>query len=63
VAGTIAPLICSVVQTITPAQVYGRVFGALQSLSAALAPFVIAIVGFVIEGAGACAAVSILYRA
>src|SRR3712207_8247756 len=39
VAGPIVPLIFSVVQTITPAEVYGRVFGALQSLSAALAPF------------------------
>jgi MFS family permease len=52
VAGPIVPLIFTVVQTITPAEVYGRVFGALQSLSQALAPFVIAIVGFVIEGAG-----------
>lgn len=52
VAGPIVPLIFSVVQTTTPAEVYGRVFGALQSMSQALAPFVIAIVGFVIEGAG-----------
>jgi MFS family permease len=52
VAGPILPLIFTVVQTTTPAEVYGRVFGALQSLSASLAPFVIAIVGFVIEGAG-----------
>ncbi|MGR7023687.1 MFS transporter [Geodermatophilus sp. URMC 62] len=52
VAGPIVPLIFTVVQTITPADVYGRVFGALQSLSASLAPIVIAIVGFVIEGAG-----------
>jgi MFS family permease len=52
VAGPIVPLIFTVVQTITPAEVYGRVFGALQSLSAALAPPVIAIVGFVIEGTG-----------
>ncbi|MGY1831169.1 MFS transporter [Geodermatophilus sp. SYSU D01180] len=52
VAGPIVPLIFSVVQTVTPADVYGRVFGALQSLSASLAPIVIAIVGFVIEGAG-----------
>ena len=51
-AGPIVPLIFTVVQTVTPTEVYGRVFGALQSLSAALAPFVIAIVGFVIEGAG-----------
>jgi hypothetical protein len=52
VAGPIVPLIFTVVQTVTPAEVYGRVFGALQSLSAALAPPVIAIVGFAIEGAG-----------
>lgn len=52
VAGPIVPLIFTVVQTATPAEVYGRVFGALQSLSAALAPPVIAVVGFVIEGAG-----------
>ena len=52
VAGPIVPLIFTVVQTVTPADVYGRVFGALQSLSTALAPIVIAIVGFVIEGAG-----------
>jgi MFS family permease len=52
VGGPIVPLIFTVVQTVTPAEVYGRVFGALQSLSAALAPPVIAIVGFVIEGAG-----------
>ena len=52
VGGPVVPLIFTVVQTITPAEVYGRVFGALQSLSQALAPFVIAIVGFVIEGAG-----------
>ena len=52
VAGPIVPLIFTVVQTVTPTEVYGRVFGALQSLSQAVAPPVIAIVGFVIEGAG-----------
>ena len=50
--GPIVPLIFSVVQTVTPPEIYGRVFGALQSLSGILNPFVIAIVGFVIEGAG-----------
>jgi MFS family permease len=52
VAGPIVPLVFTVVQTITPPDVYGRVFGALQSLSIALAPLVIPVVGFVIEGAG-----------
>ncbi|HEX8510898.1 MAG TPA: MFS transporter [Propionibacteriaceae bacterium] len=52
VAGPIVPLVFTVVQTITPADVYGRVFGALQSLSIAFAPLVISIVGFMIEGAG-----------
>jgi len=52
VAGPIVPLLFTVVQTITPPELYGRVFGALQSLSSAAAPFVIAVVGFVIEGAG-----------
>jgi MFS family permease len=52
VAGPIVPLLFTVVQTVTPTELYGRVFGALQSLSSAAAPFVIAIVGFVIEGAG-----------
>ncbi len=52
VAGPIVPLLFTVVQTVTPTDLYGRVFGALQSLSSAAAPFVIAIVGFVIEGAG-----------
>jgi MFS family permease len=52
VAGPVVPLLFTVVQTVTPTELYGRVFGALQSLSSAAAPFVIAIVGFVIEGAG-----------
>lgn len=52
VAGPIVPLLFTVVQTVTPTDLYGRVFGALQSLSSAATPFVIAIVGFVIEGAG-----------
>ncbi|MGY1700212.1 MFS transporter [Geodermatophilus sp. SYSU D00766] len=52
VAGPIVPLLFTVVQTVTPAELYGRVFGALQSLSSAAAPFVIAVVGFVVEGAG-----------
>jgi MFS family permease len=52
VAGPIVPLLFTVVQTVTPTELYGRVFGALQSLSSAATPFVIAIVGFVVEGAG-----------
>jgi MFS family permease len=52
VAGPIVPLLFTVVQTVTPTDLYGRVFGALQSLSSAATPFVIAIVGFVVEGAG-----------
>ncbi len=52
VAGPVVPLLFTVVQTVTPTELYGRVFGALQSLSSAAAPFVIAIVGFVVEGAG-----------
>jgi MFS family permease len=52
VAGPVVPLLFTVVQTVTPTELYGRVFGALQSLSSAAAPFVIALVGFVIEGAG-----------
>jgi MFS family permease len=51
-AGPIVPLLFTVVQTVTPAELYGRVFGALQSMSAAVAPIAIAIVGFAIEGAG-----------
>jgi MFS family permease len=52
VGGPIVPLMQTVAQTATPADMYGRVFGALQSMTAALVPFVTAIVGFVIEGAG-----------
>ena len=37
-AGPIVPLTFSLVQTPTPTELYGRVFGALQSLSAAAAP-------------------------
>ena len=36
----------------TPADLYGRVFGSLQSMTAALVPIVTAVTGFVIEGAG-----------
>src|SRR5215212_1268705 len=52
VGGPILPLMQTVVQTDTPADMYGRVFGALQSMTAAFVPFATAIVGFVIEGAG-----------
>ena len=52
VGGPIVPLMQTVVQTATPTDMYGRVFGALQSMTAALVPFATAIVGFVIEGAG-----------
>ena len=51
-AGPIVPLTFSLVQMTTPTELYGRVFGALQSLSAAAASFAIATIGFVIEGAG-----------
>jgi MFS family permease len=50
--GPIVPLAQTVVQTTTPEELYGRVFGALQSTSMAVVPFGTAIVGFVIEGAG-----------
>jgi MFS family permease len=52
VGGPIVPLAFTVVQSVTPPELYGRVFAALQSLSAVLAPVAIATVGFVIEGAG-----------
>jgi MFS family permease len=52
IAGPIVPLAQTVVQTTTPEDMYGRVFGALQSTSMAVAPFATAIVGFVIQGAG-----------
>ena len=52
VGGPILPLMQTVVQTDTPADMYGRVFGALQSMTAAFVPFATAIVGFVIDGAG-----------
>jgi len=37
---------------IWPPSMYGRVFRALQSMTAAFVPFATAIVGFVIEGVG-----------
>jgi hypothetical protein len=40
----------AVVQTDTPADMYGWVFRALQSMTAAFVSFATAIVGFVIEG-------------
>jgi hypothetical protein len=42
----------TVVQTATSADLYGRVFGVLQSMTAAFVQFATAIVGFVIQGAG-----------
>jgi MFS family permease len=60
VGGPVLPLLFTVVQTTTPPEVYGRVFGALQSLSAAVAPFGIAAVGFAIEAAGVVSTVVVL---
>jgi hypothetical protein len=51
VGGPIVPLMQTVAQTATPADMYGSVFGALQSMTA-LVPIATVTVGFVIEGAG-----------
>jgi MFS family permease len=50
--GPIVPLLFTVVQTHTPTDMYGRVFGALQSLTAVAPAISMTIVGVVIEGAG-----------
>jgi hypothetical protein len=52
VGGPILPLMQTVAQTDTPADMYGRVSCALQSMTAAFVPFATAIVGFVIVGVG-----------
>jgi MFS family permease len=52
VAGPIVPLLFTVVQTHTPPDLYGRVFGALQSLTAAAPAVSMTVVGLVIEGLG-----------
>ncbi len=51
-AGPIVPLLFTVVQTHTPTELYGRVFGAMQSLTAVLPALSMTIVGLLIQGTG-----------
>ena len=51
-SGPINPIILTVVQAVTPAELMGRVFGTLTALAQAGIPFGAAIIGLVIEGAG-----------
>lgn len=51
-AGPIIPLLFTVVQSHTPTELYGRVFGAMQSLTAVLPALSMTIVGLLIEGTG-----------